>query len=167
MNKERYLRRVKHRLNLPKAIKNRVMADFESDIAARLEAGSTMQTIQEELGSPRKAAADLNEQMKEYTYRKSSWRYLFVVSAVLSGGWLAFYALLLRFGLLLNMLSVTSYPVPSTSIGIIGGADGPTSVFVTGVSTEGYGLDWDAILIMVVFAVSILAFLRLRRCRQK
>lgn len=165
MNKERYLRSVKRRLNLPKDIRERVMTDFESDIEARLEAGATMEAIQEELGSPKKAAADLNEQMKEYVFRKSPWRYLFLALSVLSGGWLVFYAALLRFGMLLNTLSITSYPVPAASIGIIGGADGPTAIFVTGgVST---GLDWDVILIGAIFVISILAFLRLRRCKRK
>ena len=167
MNKEKYIRAVKRRLNLPKEVKQRVMADFESDIDARLESGVTMEAIQEELGTPKKAAADLNEQMKEYAFRKSPWRYLFLTLSVLSGGWLIFYAALLRFGMLLNTLSITSYPVPAASIGIIGGADGPTAVFVTGVSTGGHGLDWDVVLIIVLFIVSVLAFLRLRRCKQK
>ncbi len=165
MNKERYLRSVKHRLNLPKEIRNRVMADFESDIDARLEAGATMETVQEELGSPKKAAADLTEQMKEYAFRKSPWRYLFLALSVLSGGWLIFYAALLRFGMLLNTLSITGYPVPAASIGIIGGADGPTAIFVTGGVSA--GLDWDVVLVALILVVSLLVFFRLRRCKQK
>ena len=165
MNKERYLRSVKHRLNLPKEIRNRVMTDLESDIDARLEAGATMEIVQEELGSPKKAAADLTEQMKEYAFRKSPWRYLFLALSVLSGGWLIFYAALLRFGMLLNTLSITSYPVPAASIGIIGGADGPTAIFVTGGVSA--GLDWDVVLVALILVVSLLVFFRLRRCKQK
>ena len=167
MNKQTYIKAVKRRLNLPKEVKRRVMADFESDLEARLESGMTWEAITAELGSPKKAAAELNAQMKEYAYRKSPWRYLFMALAVLSGGWLVLYALFQRFGLLLNTLSITSYPVPSASIGIIGSADGPTSIFVAGVSTGGHGLDWDVALIMMILVVSILAFLRLRRCAPK
>lgn len=167
MNKETYIRAVKRRLNLPKEVKQRVMSDFESDVEARLEAGLTMDAIQAELGSPVKAASDLNEQMKEFAYRKSPWRYLFGAAAVISGGWLILYAILQRFGMLLNTLSWSFSPNEAASIGVIGGADGPTAIFVTGVTTGGHGFDWDVLLIVVILVVSILAFLRLRRCKPK
>lgn len=167
MNKATYIRAVKRRLNLPKDVRVRVMADFESDIEARLEAGLTMEEICSELGSPKKAAADLNEQMKEYAYRKSPWRYLFMALAVISGGWLVLYAILQRFGMLLNTLQWSFSPNESASIGIIGGADGPTSIFVTGVTTAGHGIDWDVALILLILIGSILAFLRLRKCKPK
>lgn len=165
MNKESYIKAVNRRLNLPKEVKQRVMADFESDLDARLESGMLWETVLAELGSPQKAAADLNEQMKEYAYRKSPWRYLFLVLSVLSGGWLVMYAALLRFGMLLNTLQWSFSSNEAASIGIIGGADGPTAIFVTGGVSA--GLDWDVVLIMVIMVVSILAFLRLRRCKPK
>lgn len=165
MNKETYLRAVRRRLNLPKEVKQRVMADFKSDLDARLESSMSWETIMAELGSPKKAAADLNEQMREYAYRKSPWRYLFLVLSVLSGGWLLMYAALLRFGMLLNTLQCSFSPNEAASVGIIGGADGPTAIFVTGGVSA--GLDWDVVLIMAVLVVSTLAFLRLRRCKPK
>lgn len=165
--KTAYLRSVKRRLNLPKEVRQRVMTDFESDIEARLEAGMDWESIMAELGSPKKAAADLNEQMREYAYRKSPWRYLFGIAAVLSGGWLVLYAILQRFGMLLNTLSWTFSPNESASIGIIGGADGPTSIFVAGVTTSGHGLDWDVVLVVLILIGSIAAFLRLCRCKRK
>ena len=163
--KRAYLRAVKWRLNLPKEIRRRVMSDFEGDVDARLEAGMTWEAVLEELGNPRKAAADLNVQMKEYAYRKSPWRYLFGVMAVLSGGWLILYAILQKFGMLLNTLRWSFSPNEAASIGIIGGSDGPTAIFVTGKTTV--MPDWDVILVALILVVSILAFLRLRRCRQK
>lgn len=165
MNKETYLKAVKRRLNLPKQVKQRVMADFESDLEARMESGMTWEAVTAELGSPKKAAADLNEQMKEYAYRKSPWRYLFLVLSVMSGGWLVMYAALLRFGMLLSTLHWSFSPNEAASIGIIGGADGPTAVFVTGGVSA--GLDWDVVLILAVLVASLLVFLRLRRCKPK
>ena len=66
-----YVNAVERRLNLPREIKARVMSDFQSSIVARREAGQTDEEIYAELGTPAKAAADLNEQMKDYTYRKA------------------------------------------------------------------------------------------------
>ena len=62
---KRYLLSIKRRLALPKKLKERVMADFASSVRARREAGRTDADIFAEFGSPKEAAAALNEQMKE------------------------------------------------------------------------------------------------------
>jgi len=80
-----YVNAVERHLNLPREIKARVMSDFQSSIVARREAGQTDEEIYAELGTPAKAAADLNEQMKDYTYRKSPWRFLFLGIAAIGG----------------------------------------------------------------------------------
>ena len=99
-----YVNAVERRLNLPREIKARVMSDFQSSIVARREAGHTYifnetvranfrlakpdvtdEEIYAELGTPAKAAADLNEQMKDYAYRKSPWRFLFLGIAAIGG----------------------------------------------------------------------------------
>lgn len=166
---KKYIRAVERRLNLPKDVRTRVMSDFVSSIEARREAGQSDEAIYTELGTARKAAADLNEQMKEYTYRKSPWRFLFLAAAVLSGGWLILYRLMLTFGMLLDTLALTYYPNESASIGVIGGADGPTAIFVTGgISTvQGAGFDWDIAIMVIIMIAGICGFLRLRRCKQK
>lgn len=164
--KNAYLRSVKYRLNLPKEIRQRIMSDLASDVDARLVAGMSWDAIVTELGSPQQAAADLNEQMREFAYRKSPWRYLFGILAVLSGGWLVMYGVLQQVGLLLNTLHWSFTPNEASSIGIIGGADGPTAIFVTG-KVASPTPDWDVILVALILVGSILAFLRLRRCKQK
>ena len=60
---KRYVNAVERRLNLPREIKARVMSDFLSAISARREAGLTDEEILRELGSPKAAASELNEQM--------------------------------------------------------------------------------------------------------
>lgn len=164
---KRYCNAVEWRLNLPREVKVRVMNDFASSIQARREAGMTEEQIYGELGTPKQAAAVLNEQMKEYAYRKSPWRFVFLLLAALSGGWLILYRLMILFGMLLNTLTVTFSPNESASIGIIGGADGPTSVFVAGVTTTNAGFDWDIAIMVLALIVGIVGFLRLRKCRQK
>lgn len=155
---KKYIRAVARRLNLPKEVKLRVMSDFTSSIAARREAGQTDEEIWAELGKPKKAAADRNEQMKEYAYRKSPWRFLFAGCAAYGAAkllgdliaWMAY---------LLFRMQVQSQE--AASIGIIGGADGPTAIFVTTPPWTGY------ILPVAMLTIGIWGFLRLRRCGQR
>lgn len=129
---KKYCNAVERRLNLPRDVKVRVMNDFSSSIAARREAGETDEQIYAELGTPKEAAALLNEQMKEYAYRKSKWRWLALAAAVLGWLMLVYNGVV---GLLAHMLNAA---INSPSVGIVGGADGPTAIFVTTqVSFEG------------------------------
>ena len=60
---KKYMKDVKRKLNLPKDVKNRVMADLETSVRSRLEAGQTQEQIMAELGTPAEVAAELNGQM--------------------------------------------------------------------------------------------------------
>lgn len=154
---KKYLRSVRRRLNMPKALNERLMADFLSSIEARTEAGCSLDAILAELGTPKQAAAELNNQMKEYTYRKSPWRWIFLGLAVFSGLCLAYRGLT---GLLL-MLFNKAY---NASIGIIGGADGPTAIFV---STSRNGMHATMGLYIILLLTGILGFFILRKLKQK
>ena len=151
-----YVNAVERRLNLPLKIKARVMSDFQSSITARREAGQTDEEIYAELGTPAKAAADLNEQMKDYTYRKSPWRFLFLGIAAIGG---------VRF-LYNGVVSLIGYFVlrqngGAATVGIIGGADGPTAIFVT---TPAWTRPaWMAALLII----GIVGYLLLRRCKAR
>lgn len=160
---KKYIRSVQRRLNLPKEVKERVISDFESSITARLESGMTEAEVLTELGSPRKVAADLNEQMKEFAFRKSPWRFVFAGAAFLSAVWIVLSRVLMYFGMFLETFSISVHPNEAASVGIIGGADGPTAIFLTGP----VGFDWDVAVMAVVLVVSILAYFRLRKCKQK
>lgn len=155
---DKYLRRVRKRLELPKNMKDRVMADFISSIQSRRDAGKTDSQIMEELGSPRSAAAVLNEQMKEYTFRKSPWRFLF--------GALAVYGASRLLGSLVSrviafFVGVSMTVRDSATVGIIGGADGPTAVFVTAPRWTGLAVSFGAM------AIGIAGFVLLRRLKRK
>lgn len=156
---KKYVHAVERRLNLPRDIKARVMSDFSSSIQARRESGMTDEAIYGELGTAKQAAAELNEQMKEYTYRKSPWRFLFAAVAI----WGA--AELLGSGIALAAFLMMKDPVfrgaEAASIGIIGGADGPTAVFVTTPSWTGY------VVPVLALVLGIWGYLRLRKCKQK
>ena len=158
MKLRKYLRVVRRRLDVPKQLKDRIMEDFVSSIDARKENGQEEAAILAELGAPKMAARELNQQMREYTYRKSPWRWVCLAVAILSGLCLAYQGLP---GLLL-MLFNKSYNA-AASIGVIGGADGPTAIFVTTKpsSTPLFMIYGSFILLGVV------GFLLLRKVKQK
>lgn len=120
---KKYIKAVKRRLNLPSDIKARAMNDFVSSIQSRREAGKTDEEILVELGSSANVAAELNEQLKEFTYVKSPWRWVCLVVAILS-------AIGLIWKGIISLFVYTLTRGESASIGIIGGADGPTAIFV-------------------------------------
>lgn len=153
---KKYLRAVKRRLNMPRQLRERVMADLESSILSRVDDGQTEDEIIAELGTPKQAAKDLNEQMKEYTYKKSPWRWLCLALAVISSLCLAYRGLP---GLLLMLFNKAN----NASIGIIGGADGPTAVFVT---TNG-NLFPSAGIYVLLLIMGIIGFIALSKLKRK
>ena len=154
---KKYLKSIEWRLNLPRDIKKRVMADLSGSIQERREAGQTDQEIMAELGTPKRAAAELNEQMKEYAYRKSPWRFLCLLISGLAAGWLIWY-----WGI---MSLLTGFTIgESASLGIIGGADGPTAIFVTAQTS---GIDWDIVLMAGILLAGLAGYFLLCRCKKK
>ena len=122
---KRYLRAVARRLNLPRQMRDRVMSDFTTSLCARAEQGESWEDILASLGTAAEAAAELREPMQEYAYRKSPWRFVCLAAAAL--------CLLRLLSYSLSMLMIWSFTHTSadTSVGIIGGADGPTAIFVS------------------------------------
>ncbi len=153
---KRYVNAVERRLNLPRDVRVRVMSDFTTTIAALREAGRGDEEIYAELGTPQKAAAVLNEQMKEFAYRKSPWRYAALAAAGLCG-------LLLAFQAGINLLAGLMAGSVVESTGIIGGADGPTAIFLATSS----GINWDYVVLMSGLILGLWGFWRLGRCKQK
>ena len=154
---KKYTTAIERKLNMPKDVKTRVMTDFISSIQGRRESGQTDEEIFAELGSPKKVAADLNEQMKDYTYVKSPWRW--VCLAIIIGCMMSF-----AFGGTIGMLVHLLNASVSSSIGIIGGADGPTAIFVT---TSNDYIWYRAGITAIILVMAILGFYRLSRCPRK
>ena len=157
---KKYLASIARRLNMPKDVKERVMNDFQSSIRGRLEAGQTEQEVFAELGAPKKAAAELNEQMKDYTYIKSPWRW--VCLAIIIGCILS-----LTFGGILGVLLHVFNAALTDSVGIIGGADGPTAIFITTSPDYQEYIWYQAGITVLILVMSVLGFWRLRRCPRK
>ena len=155
---KKYIRRVRRRLELPEDLKERVMSDFGSAVQARRDAGNTDSQIIDELGAPKDAAAVLNEQMKEYTFRKSPWRFLFAAVAIYGATRLLGNLIVRVYTLFVGASIAVS---DSATVGIIGGADGPTAIFVTAPR-------WiEPTVSVVALATGIVGFVLLRRCRRR
>lgn len=154
---KKYTNSIERKLNMPKDVKFRVMNDFISSIQGRREAGQTDEEIYAELGSPKKVAEDLNKQMKDYTYIKSPWRWLclaIIIACCLSlvfGG---------TIGLLVHLLNASV----ASDIGIIGGADGPTAIFVT---TSADYVWYQTGITVLILIIAVFGFYRLNRCPRK
>ncbi len=156
---KKYCNAVERRLNLPLEVKARVMNDFSSSIHARQEAGKTDEEIYAELGTPKEAAAVLNDQMKEFAYRKSPWRFAFVALAIY-GAWELLTNIAVQ---LLALFAKDSMTNLQGTMGIIGGADGPTAIFITTTAPTWFHYAMPAALLIV----GILGYWRLKRCRNK
>lgn len=154
-----YIKAVRRRLNMPTDVKERVMSDFISSIASRREAGQTDDQIIAELGTPKEAASVLNEQMKEFTYRKSPWRFVCLAGAVLGG---LFLLGKLAGVTLVYMLTGSE----NASMGIIGGADGPTSIFVA-TSIDAPTIETKIVLAVLGLAACLFGAYKLGHMKRK
>ena len=135
----RYLRAVRRRLTLPKKMKDRVMDNLRSSINERREAGQTDAEILAALGSAKQAASELTAQLPGYAFRKSPLRFICLLKTVT------------------NLRGFAS-------IGVIGGADGPTEIFIAGSQI----FDWaDVIAAGVVLVLGVAGYLLLRRLPPK
>ena len=158
---KRYLRAVSRRLCLPRKIRSQVIQDLATGICARQEAGESWEEILRDMGTPKEMAQNLNEEMKEFCYWKSPWRYLFLALAVVG-----LIGLIYMFAVqYLASFLLTQAVGEFESVGIIGGADGPTAIFVTGSSTAHF---LSNVLPFLALAIAgIVGFLLLRRRRPK
>lgn len=120
---QKYMNILRRKLRIPSKIKKRVLSDFSTGIYARMENGEPWEMIYTSLGTPADVAAEINSQMQQYTYRKSPWRFVCLIIGIL--GCLYFLS-----GEIFSTLLLPSSSV-SYDIGIIGGADGPTEVFIS------------------------------------
>ena len=116
---KRYVNAIEWHLHLPFKQKQRVMADLFTSIEARHEAGESYEQIMQELGSPRQVAAGFNAEMGAGAGPRGWYRF-FVVLAAACGAWT-----------LVCLATMLWQGRQSVDLGIIGGADGPTAIFVT------------------------------------
>jgi len=155
---KKYVNAVKRKLNLPSDVKKRVMTDFTSSIQSRKESGKTDEEICAELGTPADVAADLNEQMKEFAYIKSPWRWVCFALIIVCSMTLLYKG---GAGLLAAMLSFALF---NESVGIIGGVDGPTQIFI---AQSQDSMIQGMVMTAIVLVMSIVGYYYLGHMRKK
>lgn len=152
----RYVRQVERKLRLPKTQRERVLSDLLTTICARLEQDETTDEILASIGSAEQVAEEFNTQLQIYTYRKSPWRFAFLVLGVLALLWLT--------GWGLGQAIVQSIiHGGSADVGIIGGADGPTQIFIT----SSTGLLWDVLIAVLLAVIGIIGFFALGHLKNR
>lgn len=155
---EQYVKQVCRRLCLPRNLRTRVVADLQSDIAAALEAGESAAQIVARMGPPSELAAELSQNY-QLTGRQRGLRIARAGALTLlcaSGAGLLLWLIQLLLPLICR--GFDGMLGSAGAIGIIGGADGPTRIFVT-TSVVG-GLFWPCLLVLAVSLVILLCLNR-------
>lgn len=116
---KRYMNAIERHLRVDRKTRVRIMTELASDFQSRREVGQSDKEIMTELGTPEEVAAQFNRALG-VSGSISRWRWAFVVLAVLV------VAVVLGPDLI-NRFAATQ----TESLGIIGGADGPTAIYVT------------------------------------
>lgn len=123
---KRYMNAIEHRLRVDRNTRVRIMTELAGDFESRREAGQSDQAIMAELGTPDEVAAQFNAAFAG-SGRPSRWRWIFVIlaAAVLSA-------------VLGSHVAEALAARQAASLGIIGGADGPTAIYVTSKPVTGW-----------------------------
>jgi len=149
--KEKYIRKVKKLL--PLKLRKEVLRDLEEIFRSAAEHGESEEEVAGRLGCPcdfaKEAALQLGVDLeKRKTRRLTAWAVISGTVAVLFGG------LWLRIRALRN---------EAFSVGIIGGADGPTSIIVSGPDFDPAGLS----LVIAIAAAFIALLILVKFLRKK
>ena len=112
---KQYMNAIERALRVDWKTRVRIMNDLGSDFQSRRDAGQTDEQIMAELGSPKAVAAEFNAAFAEEhgPYQSPLIWLALAVLLPLAANWTGL------------------QPAEASSIGIIGGADGPTAIFVT------------------------------------
>lgn len=116
---KRYMNAIERRLRADRQSRARIMTELAGDFKSRRDAGQSDEEIMAELGTPEEVAAQFNTALG-VSGSVSRWRWAFVILAVL--------VLAVVLGPdLVNRIAAAR----ADSLGIIGGVDGPTAIYVT------------------------------------
>ena len=146
--KEKYIKQVKKRLAVPSSKRKTVLQDLEKTFASAAENGETEQQVISRLGTPEQFAAGIEEQLgvnrqKLLKTRTVVWTIIWLVVAVV--GFLVY-------------LTIRQQQELNGALGIIGGADGPTAIIVSGP-----GIDVPLVMLMIAAAAVVLAVIGIVR----
>lgn len=153
---KKYLKAVERKLRLPKNIRCSVLSDLLTEMYARVENGEDMKEILGEMGTPQQVADGINQEMDEFAYTKSPWRWACLALIVICSG------ILLMQGPARIMLILANSLL--NKVAAIGGVDGPTQIYVTTtMSSQIPGM----IMAGMLLVMGILGFYKLSHYQKK
>lgn len=130
---KKYVNAIERHLHMSLKMKARINSDLATEIHLRMEAGATADEVIQEMGRPKEVAERFNEEMGAKMGKKSYISITFLCLAVFCT---AMFLVFLIGGIIENQR--ITQEIKEASVSIIGGADGPTSVFIAGkISTPG------------------------------
>lgn len=146
--KDAYIKKVKKSLMIPASKRKAVLRDLEEAFASAAEHGETEQQVIARLGTPEQFAAGIEEQLgidhaKRLKTRTIIWTTICLVIAVI--GFFVY-------------LTIRQQQELNGALGIIGGADGPTAIIVSGP-----GLDIPLIMLTIAVVAVVVAVVMIIR----
>lgn len=154
MSKEQYIKAFSSALKVDRKTKKKIVDDISFDISKRVSNGETMESIIEDMGEPKTLAGDFNSQLSKPRDKKLI--YLWIVSAV---SFCISLALTAKYIYLKYVLTGNA----SHTVGIIGGADGPTEIYVTANISGTESLVFGIIVFMAIALLSVFFILRRKK----
>lgn len=146
MNAKQYCRRVKRALSLPAKEKRRILRDLEEIFRSAEENGESEIDVIKRLGSPAEFAAGYG----------SSQKFRPIGSILLAGCAVILF--------LLAAISGNVMDLEKETFGVIGGADGPTRIYVSSAFSWGSVFGWTGgIFLIAALALLLISIIRYRR----
>ena len=152
MSKQEFLKKLKYELRkLKKEERNKYIEYYDEIISDIVERGASEEEAIAKQGNIEKIARDIFANTNPTNLKNRDWRGFALVAVSIILLMSSFFPLMLKMQLEMSM---------STAVGVIGGADGPTSIFIAGK----LGIPWGLyVATAVVIVVTIVYFVKKRR----
>lgn len=145
MDKQKFLRELRGKLKrLKRKERDKYIAYYEEMIADIIEKGVTEEEAVKRQGNPDEIAEEILANTNPANLKIRDWRGICLTAASV---------FLLLCCILPRLLFFSAQRMMNASVGIIGGADGPTSVFVAAKIGEPWGLYIATGVVVVVTAI--------------
>lgn len=152
MNKQEFLKKLKHELrNLKKEERNKYVEYYDEIISDIMEHGISEEEAIAKQGGIEKIVGDILANTNPENLKNRDWRGFALLAGTIVLLMSSIISLILKIQFKANM---------STAVGVIGGADGPTSIFIAGRMGTPWGL---YIATAVVVIVTIIYFVKKHR----
>lgn len=129
LNSEKYIGEILKKIHVNRKTKKRLKEDLSQDIEEQLASGLSLNEVISLMGEPALIAAKIQE---SYPYKSKSRLEKILLAVFISSGIIsAFQFIGFLFTRYISLFLGNMFGGSKASIGIIGGADGPTAIFIS------------------------------------